>query len=254
MTLYHKKFTCYADRDGFTLIELMVVISIIALLIGILLPALGAARAVARNGVCLSNVRSIALGMTSYLSDSQQKYPGGAFNGVDVNRYNILGKKGNAAFAQAATDPEDRILNSYLGFTTDVAKCPLDVGDSLVAGTATAFDAWGSSYFYHDRTQAQITAGALRQRDGVWAIEGHRASTVAKPSQKLLISDDPITVNRVATDAENRWHGTVDPLPVNIGFADVHAASHPRKTGAAAPPFSATTQAQIDNFSNDAYY
>ncbi|MEQ9460524.1 MAG: prepilin-type N-terminal cleavage/methylation domain-containing protein [Phycisphaeraceae bacterium] len=58
---------------GFTLIELLVVISIIALLIGILLPALGAARDSARSIQCLSNQRQVAIARNAYAVDYNDK-------------------------------------------------------------------------------------------------------------------------------------------------------------------------------------
>ena len=62
---------CCRSPIAFTLIELLVVIAVIALLIGILLPALGGARNAGRSAACLSNHRQLALTANLYMQDNK---------------------------------------------------------------------------------------------------------------------------------------------------------------------------------------
>ena len=62
-------------RRGFTLIELLVVIAIIAVLIGLIFPALGTARETSRRVKCLANLRGIGVGLAVYMNDSKGLLP-----------------------------------------------------------------------------------------------------------------------------------------------------------------------------------
>ena len=108
---------------AFTLIELLVVISIIALLIGILLPALGAARKTAKNISCQSNMRQWGIAINAYTVDTQGYLPheGPGYNPLKASNptskeywYNALPPYiGSLPYAEAFSLSYDAEENKY---------------------------------------------------------------------------------------------------------------------------------------------
>src|SRR5213592_4237530 len=63
------------NRDGFTLVELLVVFAILAILAALLLPALGSVKAKGKSTTCLNNQRQLMLACLLYVDDNEDRFP-----------------------------------------------------------------------------------------------------------------------------------------------------------------------------------
>ena len=104
------------ERAAFTLVELLVVVAVIALLIGVLLPALGAARSTAQESKCASNMRQIGIGFQTYAAENGLRLPVGFFEDEDLSDGNdtvhwgnlILNQFGVAGKTAAEQNPNEQ--------------------------------------------------------------------------------------------------------------------------------------------------
>ncbi len=242
-----------AGRSGFTLVELLVVIGIIAVLIGVLLPALSRARQQSQAVACLSNMRQLGQGLVLFAGEHKGYLPKAWYNGRAFATKPGTGPSGRDHLPQDYSAPDawgyrfpmlgwDYVLLKYVGNSKQVFACPTDTEPQLRG--VSDFGLPASSL--PDKKDANDIPGSYRLNtsdvvDEAWTAI--KVSQYRRSSQAIIIVEGaraPLgqePFHHVAT-WENDARGGVGPTfkqnvawdrhagkRSNYAFADGHAES-----------------------------
>ncbi len=112
-----------SSLSGFTLVELLVVITIIAILAAILFPVFAASKEAAKRSSCLSNMKQLGTGFVLYLSDNESTYPT-----CDNDKAKIVGQPPEPETPEADGPPERDWTITVLPYLKNfgIMRCPSD--------------------------------------------------------------------------------------------------------------------------------